>query len=795
MKTLVFFLLLGCGFFTANAQETNVAFKIINQKGDPVPFASVSLRRVVDSSFKVETVTDSTGSASWVLKMGQYLVSVSSVNYDLMEKGITVNSESPVFTITLQQSAALMNTVTVTASRPLIRQEDDKTIIDPESLAASSTNTFEVLEKTPGLFVDQDGNIYINSLTPATVYINGREQKMSRADIATILKSLPPNSILSIEIMRTPSARYDASGSGGIVNVVLKKGVKIGLTGSVHAGFSHGEYGKRQGGFNINNSKGKFSTYLNVNYGFRNNFEEIGSSREFVTDSMLSQVAYTTFPTNSFYTGYGIGYQLNEKWDLNYDGRLHWNRSENSTRNTSTISRIADGSVSDKNEARSVNKSLAIGFNQGLSSRYKIDSLGSEWTSDLSFSYSPSSSEQMFGTQFILPSRSPFSGEGDLKYSSHTLTVQTNLLRKLPHDFTFETGLKSSNLWFENSTEYFYHTSSGPVKDQARTRSYNYVESISAAYLQGSKSYKGFTLKLGGRAENTHMIGRQLVPYDTSFAVNRTDLFPYVFFSRGLPKIKGWEPRVYLIYRKTINRPGYDVLNPSVRYVDPYLLETGNPSLKPQFTTNYEANISVGSRPIFAYGINKVEDIFTNIIVAADSNSKVSVRTYDNLGKNRETYFRGMAAIPPGKVYFFVIGAQYNHNSYDGFYEKKPLQFERGTWSFFTYHTIKFSPLTQMTINGFARFKGQMQFYELGPFGALNVSLNQQFLKKKLSVNISMKDVFYTYNNEFTMNQGSIKASGYGKSDSRRYGVNVRYNFGIKKKEKEDMMDVDMGTK
>src|SRR5687768_9210945 len=118
---------------------------------------------------------------------------------------------------------------------------------------------------------------------------------MSTADIATILKSLPPNSILSIEIMRTPSAKYDASGSGGIVNVVLKKGVKIGMTGSVHGGFNQGRFGNRQLGFNINNSNGKLSTYLNLQYSLRNNFEEIITDRIFTTDSLLSQNAYTTY--------------------------------------------------------------------------------------------------------------------------------------------------------------------------------------------------------------------------------------------------------------------------------------------------------------------------------------------------------------------------------------------------------------------------------------------------------------------------------------------------------------------
>ena len=177
-----------------------------------------------------------------------------------------------------------------------MRQEDDKTIIDPENLAASSTSGYEILEKTPGLFVDQDGNVYLNSTTPATIYINGREQKMSTADIASLLKSLPPNSIASIEILRTPSAKYDASGGGGIVNIVLKKGIKIGLTGSVNAGMNQGKYGTQYAGINLNNNNGAFSAYLNAQYTHKNTYDEIKTDRIFAPDSILRQDAITTYP-------------------------------------------------------------------------------------------------------------------------------------------------------------------------------------------------------------------------------------------------------------------------------------------------------------------------------------------------------------------------------------------------------------------------------------------------------------------------------------------------------------------
>ena len=297
--------------------------------------------------------------------------------------------------------------------------------------------------------------------------------------------------------------------------------------------------------------------------------------------------------------------------------------------------------------------------------------------------------------------------------------------------------------------------------------------------------------------ENTNMKGEQFIPGDTSFTINRTDFFPYIYLSKNLMKIAGYDLRAYLVYRRTLNRPGYEQLNPFPRYVDQFLSETGNPSLRPQFTKNYEANISVDERPILAFGYNDTKDIFTNVIYQSkDSSRSQAYRTYDNLGTRKEFYFRAMGAVPPGKKYFFVIGTQYNHNYYQGLYENKPLSYKKGSWSFFTYQTLKLDKRSQISLNGFMRLKGQLQFYELSTFGALNTSINRQFLKQKLTVTISMNDIFYSNKNNFSLSQGSVKANGYRLADTRRFGLNIRYNFGIRKKEeKNEFLNMDSPDK
>jgi hypothetical protein len=606
---------------------------------------------------------------------------------------------------------------------------------------------------------------------------------MSPADVASLLKSLPPNSISSLEILRTPSAKYDASGSGGVVNVVLKKGIKIGLTGSVNAGMQQGKYGTQFTGFNLNNSNGALSTYLNVQVTHKNTYDEIKTNRIFAPDSLLSQDAKTIYPGNNYYLGFGLNYQLNKKWEISYDGRISLGNARNQSTNTSTIQKISTGDILINNITDVSNKNHVFFISQGISSKLTIDSLGSEWTNDISYNFSPNKTLQNFTTNFILPYPVVTSGDGNLQTNLNFFAGASNLVLKFPKKFTLETGVKSTITTFRNNTNYYRRESTENVKDEARTSSFNYHENINAAYLQGSKTVSGITLKAGVRMENTLMNGRQEIPNDTSFKVSRTDFFPYIFLSRSLRKIMSYELKSYLIYRRTISRPGYSLLNPSQQYIDPYLFETGNPALKPQFTQNYEMNISVDERPIFALGVNDTKDIFTQVVYQADSSKRVAYRTYDNLGNNKETYFRILGAIPPGGRYFIVGGAQFNHNFYQGFYEGKPLSFKKGSWSLFTYQTFKISSTSQITLNGFVRFNGQQQFYELSPFGSLNLSVNKQFFKKKLVVTISQSDLFYTNKNNFTLNQGSISASGFRNSDTRRFGINARYNFGIRKKD------------
>lgn len=772
------------------AQVAPLKLTVVDNKNQAIAFANITIQ-MIDSTMPKNQVADSNGIASITLQPGKlYMLKISAVGYQIDNRTIKFENLNSL-KIQLKETNGQLKEVVVTSTKPLIRQEDDKSVVDPEPLAAASTNAYETMEKIPGIFIDQDGNIYLNGLSPAGIQINGRELRMSASDMATLLKSLPPSSIQKIELVRTPSAKYDASGGGGVVNIVLKKGIKIGLNGSLNTGMNQGVYGNQFIGLTLNNTTDKYNTYLNTQFNQNDGYSIVNTDRFLSIDTVLKQTAKTLSPNRSAYIGFGLGRNWTDRFELNYDARISGQSFLNSTNNGSILEKISSKKSLSNIASLVENDGSNFNFNQSVRSKLKLDSLGGEWTIDFSYNYIQSNTDQIYNNTFFAGGLAS-KGSGNFTNDRDFFTYQTDYKKKR-FGITMEAGLKSSILTFRNKANYQKDLNDIIVKDAFRTSAYNFKEQINAGYLQGSKTWGAVVLKVGTRVEQTIMQGEQKIPSDTSFSLNRTDAFPYVFLSRKLFKIAGYELRGYLVYRKTISRPSYEFLNPFPRYIDPFLYESGNPSLRPQFTSNYEANISVDDKPIFAFGVNETKDIFTNVLYQSPTNKQVAYRTYDNLGRSRETYFRGIAVIPPGKAFFAVVGAQLNHNVYNGIYEDKPIVFDKATWTFFTFQSLKLDKLSTFTINGFWRTNGQQQFYELDNFGQLNSSLNRQFLNKKLTVTLSMNDIFFTNKNTFTLRQGSIYAVGFRENDTRRFGINIRYNFGIKPKEQKlDMLDTDV---
>ncbi len=782
-NTKYILVLLTLFYGTLSAQT--VSIRVNDASGSGLPGAAVQIIHAADS-LSTFGITDVNGYVYFDNAAdGLHFIKINFIGYQPFVTYFFITKEIRQFEFVLVANAITLEGITITAKKPLIRQEDDKMIIDPEPLAGLSTNTLEILENTPGLYVDQDGGIFISAASPAAVYVNGRELKMSTQEISTILKSLPPGSVEKIEIIRTPSAKYDASASGGIINIVLKKGVKIGRFGSVSAGMNQGRYGNRFAGFSYNNSSDKSAIYINGNYNINDRLDEINSVRLLKDESTVVQTSDNRNKQHSPMLGFGITFDPGKKTSFSYDGRINVNFRNSDAKNLNIVQDKEHHLLS---ESTNITESESFFFNmqQDFGCKVKLDTTGSEIDNKISYTFIQNAQDQNISTHFILPIDSTILVLGDNFHKRHFLVLQSDVLKILPWHLKLETGIKASWQFFESSAAYNLNLGGIMIADTIRSNNYDYDENITSMYAQLSRPLLAdFQLKVGLRCEYGRMDGRQFSPVDTGFVVSRTDFFPYIYLSRKVFEMMGVKLFGYLIYRKTISRPGYQELNPSVRFIDQYLLETGNPSLTPQFTDNYEMNISYNDMPVFAVGKSITRDAFSMVMYADESNPDLLLRTYDNVGSNTELYFRAMAGIPPGGRYFFAIGCQYSKNTYNGLYENAPYTFSRDSWRFFTFHSLTLFKETKLTVSGFMMENGMWNFYELEDFGRLNIGMTRTFYNKQLSVSVYARDILGTDFNKFTFKLGSVNSTGERYTDQRRIGFSIRYNFGIKKKEEQ----------
>ena len=782
-STLFIFFFLVCSH--AFAQTIKLQIIVVDDKNVIIENTTAVLYRLPDSALLIKKIILKETSFN-VKSQTNYLVKISAVGMQDAFQSIVTRTLDTTVTVQMRYKISNLGNVTVVSKKPLIKDDDDKTTVDAEVLANSSTNAYEILEKTPGAIVDQDGNVYLNSTKPATILINGREMKLSSADIASLLKSLPAGSVSKIEILRTPSAKYDAASSGGMVNIVLKKGVKIGTNGSFNAAYFQGVYSTKTGGFTLNKGSGKINSYLSYQFTDRNNFEQLNSQRLISKDSvMLSQLSYTTYPTVNNYIGAGIDIQLTSKFNAGYDVRISNSNGKSLATNGIDISKDPSQFLIGKNfsDINNANKTAYIGNN--FSAKYKIDTTGSEWTAAFNYDYFRNRNTQLYKNYTYLPAAPVVTGDGINNNDKNIFVFQTDLVLKLAKKFTAEVGFKAAVSNSKNGSNYFKDTGNGfRYVDVFQTNTFKYKETIIAAYLQASKTVWGFTIKPGLRFETTDINGKQTIPKDTTLSLKRTDVFPYLFIKHNLFKIFGVQLIGNAIYRRSIKRPYYEILNPYPRFIDQYLFDVGNPNLKPQFTTNYEVNVSFDNIPVVAFGINNTRDIFSNVTYQ-DNVTKIAYRTYDNLGKNNEFYAKVIGGIPPGGKYFFYAGALYNYNSYSGFYEGRPLNYKRGSWTFFMFQELKLTPKLNINMQGFLRTRGLQNLYELNTFGGLFISANKSILKKKANIIFSVNDLLRTNQVAFSLQQGSVNAQGERINDTRKLGLTFRYNFGIKPKEEK----------
>lgn len=775
----------------ASAQTTGKIWGMVkDDAGKGLPSATVSLLRSTDSSLVKLAVTNREGYYEFVgIKQGNYLLSATSVGFGkrYSRPFEAAASEIRVDDLALMPAAKDLNAVTVTARKPFIETKIDRTIVNVDASPGSAGATaLELLEKSPGITVNSDGIISLRGKAGVIVMLDGKLTYLSAADLANLLKNMPASQLDQIEIMTNPSARYDASGNAGVINIKTKKGRNNGFNGSITLGATSSIYRlynttylmpKSQNSFNFNLRQGAINFFGSYNPNFFRGRNTMILERNFVENGVKTgssdQETRFRFRGHNHTLKLGMDYYADKKnvFGVVVSGFLF---NGYPTPTTVQTLRDASGRVTSKMISTTGNDIKNKNLSLNLNWKHSFDSAGKEIMTDFDYVRYANTSDLLLGTDFYNAAGQPAGSlllSGHLPSNIHIYTLKSDIT--FPYkDGRLEAGIKTSFVTNDNEVDYRRQLTDKSWVADNRSNHFIYDENINAAYVNANKQWGKWSLQAGLRLENTHAKGFQ-VTNDSTFTRNFTNLFPSAFVSYAANKSNNFT----LSYSRRITRPSYQDLNPFTFFLDSLTYRVGNPFLLPQFTHNMELSYAFKSRLIITTNYNHTNDVISQIL-RQNTQKQITYLTSENVAKFRNMGLSVTAPLPLTKWWNTNLFANVFNNRYEGVYNNEPIDIAFTSFSLNVSNTFTIKQGFTAEVSGFYRHKGVDQLTIVEPLYFMNVALQKQIMEGKGTVRLNVRDPFAWQRFKGLNQYGNIDMTFRNIPDTRQVTATFTYRFG-----------------
>lgn len=604
LKVILTYGLLIASIF-AQAQQNVTAVisgKITDSSLKPIDLATVALFTIKDSVLVKTSFTEPDGKFTFdKVPVGNYQVRVMLVGYaNFKSQPITIDASRSLIELGDLELTAITKTlkeVNVVAKKPFVEKKIDRTVVNVDALISNAgTSALDVLEKSPGVSVDQNGSISLKGKPGVVIFIDDKPSFLSGEELESYLRSLPSSMVDQIELMTNPPVKYDAAGNAGVINIKTKKDKAVGFNGAVNLSLTRGKKTRSNDSFNFNYRKNKLNVFGNFGYNLNNSFTDLDLNRSYKkpdgsTDYFFNQNSYFQRHANTFNGQTGVDYYQSENttWGILLRGNLR--NADNVNDNTSNLSdpaKVKYSSIVAKNMDDISFKNGGVNANY----RHKFGKTGKEITADADYiNYNTRTDQHYFNDTYSgngnLISQDLL--EGQLPARINIYSFKSDYSQPLMKTWKMDAGVKTSYIKTNNIASYFYTENNVTTPDYEKSNHFVYSENISAAYLNLSKEGKRFSLQAGLRLENTiskgHQLGNIMKP-DSSFKRSYINAFPTLYFSYKLDSTSTHE--LGLNYGRRIDRPVYQDLNPFYSPLDKFTYYVGNPYLRPSFTQSIE---------------------------------------------------------------------------------------------------------------------------------------------------------------------------------------------------------------
>lgn len=756
-----------------SAQTYRLSGCVQDENRQPVEVANVLLKQAKDSTYITGMLTDTQGCFSFDQPLGEYLLHITLIGSEDLYVPVVLQRNKNVGELTLKSSSALLDEVTVTAARPVIKRLVDRVVFDAHNtIASAGGSALDLLREVPGLQVGQN-SIGIIGKGGIKVYINDRETKLSGDELIDYLRSYDASQILKVEVITTPPSKYDAAGNAGIINIRLKSRPKDYVGGTASASYSTGEkdnYG--YGGINLNLSKGRVSSFLNGGTTQGNYETREKNYRYFPQNTWNSRADYTNY-MNSFYLQGGVDVSLERDWTVGM--QAIYNHSAPKPGNALSWTEVYDASTAVLDSLLYSNSDKDTGsdrLNLNFHTDKVWDDKGKKMTWDVDYLRDNRDENMGFLSKTLLPDGTEIPGTNfDYNYLQHRKVdvVSSALDFILPFEkYKITAGAKVS---FTNTRNGINYDTSDPTLVQDDY--FRYKEQIYALYADYSREFsERFSMQLGLRMEHTRTTGISEAK-DTEDKHDYTRLFP----------------TVYLLYSPTdghalnfsfsnrISRPSQNMVNPFPFYQNKYTYACGREDLKPSYTYNAELGYTLKNNFNVSAYYSYSDDVFFQV-VDLDAETNVTSFLWENF---MQTHAFGLNNSYTFRTKWLQTYAQHGVSYRRTTSSAATTSPEEKGWAYNASlrNTFFFNEKKTLlaTLSGSYSSRQYQGIYLMSPTYSVSAGMLYRLLNNKLSLSLNVNNLFVSHSKLETMSNG-LKIIADNQFAFASFRIGVSYTFG-----------------
>lgn len=761
-------------------QNGSVSGIVKDTKDVPVSFANVVVMTAGDSAVVKGTSTDDKGFYRITnLAKANYILKISFMGYDDVTKHITIDKDLHLEIIVLTESSLALDEITVTATKPTIKREAGKLTFNVENTALTEGNMLQVLKSTPGVLVI-DNSITVKNTVP-TVYINNRKVNLSSSELAELLEGSAANSIKSIEVITNPSARYDAD-SGVVINIVMSKNLITGYRGNIFTNATQGVFPRHSVGTGHFFKSEKINFYANYSYTDNKiNRDDTYDINYFNNNLIIDE--YWRSKTNR--NTRSQSHNVNFNFDYAFDDKNTLSFSSNMLFTPYFKQRIlGDTEVYDTNfdrdfyfdaTNRTKDDKHSLGFNIDYVHRFKKE--GENLAVNFHYTdYDYKRRQDVFSNYYLNNGTFIESTAFGTNNSQDTqiYTAQADYVLPIGESAVFETGIKSSQITTGSSINQYDVINGQDVLDVDNSNAFDYDEAIFAAYINYSKDWDKWSLTAGLRAEQTNVEGYSVANNET----NTQDYFEW-FPTASLTYSATANVSLYTNYKRSIQRPDYQSLNPFRLFLNDNTIVVGNPGLQPVIVDYAAIGITLFDNYIIkAYYKHYNNNSFE--LPRQDNDNNILVYTPMNLDKTIEFGFDFEAYFNVLSNWSVYAATSFYNMEDKGHFDGNSISISQ--WSNFTQINHDFTFLKDQSLSAnvsFVYVTKNLQYLNIID-GMLftDISVSKSLFDKRVIVSLSGSGLFNTQNFNATtryLNQFSMSKT---QLDNRYVRLSFRYNFG-----------------